>query len=406
MLRKIASLISGNVVFVGSQWLVLVMLTKFVGLKAAGVYALSLAIVSPIYTLTNVGLRPVAATDVEGENDLADYLIISGLGNLVAAVASLTVGKLVFASTSVDLVVLSALMAAKTIESFSFVFYGFLQRRSQIEAVSRSLAMRGILGLVAFAGILVITGAYAYALYGIALAWLIVLWWGDYPRVRLLQVTSTREKSAGRRWIDVKRLFMTAYPLGILASFNVTSQQIPRYFIERQLSIEHLGIYAGIAQLALMGTTVVNAIGQTVIGKLAELYRHDLGSFVALQIKALGAAGIVGILGIALAWVVGAPLLEFLYSQEFTKFGDVFVLAMLWSAVMYLSALMGSGMSGMRLFKEQTYAGGLSLLVTLAASYVLIARFELNGAFYALIVAAICKLSLQIGIVLKNIGRR
>ncbi|MBK1725025.1 lipopolysaccharide biosynthesis protein [Thiocystis violacea] len=399
MLKKIASLLGGNLIFAGSQWLILVALTKFVGLTAAGVYALSLAIVSPVYTLAGLDLRSVAATDISEENDPRDFLLLTVAGNVVALIASIVIAMTAFPPESIDMSVLFALALAKTIETFTFVQYGFLQRAGWIIEVSRSLAARGLLGLGVFSALLGLSGAYQVALYGLALSWGIVLIWSAGRRsVEWPRSAFAGETGAGRPG-TLGGLFVKAFPLGVLGSFNILAQQVPRYFIAAQLPIDALGIYAGIAQFAMLGAMIVNAIGQTIVGKLARLYRDDRKAFVAVQVRSISAGLVVGLAGIVLAWLYGPRILQLFYSSDFASAGELFVLGMTWSAVLYVSALTGSGMTGMRLFKEQSHIGGVVLLVTVGASYWLIDDFGLKGAFIALIVAAVIKLLLQVAVI-------
>jgi O-antigen/teichoic acid export membrane protein len=398
MIRKIAALLGGNLVFVASQWLVIVVLAKYVGLQAVGVYALSLAIVSPVYTLCNLGLRPVAATDVRGAHDFGDFMLLAAAGNVVAVAASIVIARAAFPE-NVDYAVLMALVAAKTVESVAFVFYGFLQRRDRISDVSRSLGGRGLLGVTAFALLLLGFEKYEWALFGIPLAWLLVLMALDFPRVKRSLAGGTQgERGLATRIDGAKILFVTAYPLGILASANVLSQQVPRYFIADGLSMEMLGIYAGIAQLALVGTTLVNAIGQTVVGRLALLHMENELAFSALYRKVLAAVGAVGVMGILLAYFAGGALLAFLYTDEFKEHEGVFVTAMVWSAVVYVSVALGSGLTSRRLFKQQSVVGIIGFVVTTVGSLLLIGPFGLHGAFAALILGVLVKLILQVAV--------
>ena len=64
--------LAGNVIYAGSQWLMLAVLARLTSPVVVGRYALGLAIGTPIFLFTNLNLARVQATDARGQYSLIE----------------------------------------------------------------------------------------------------------------------------------------------------------------------------------------------------------------------------------------------------------------------------------------------------------------------------------------------
>ncbi|MBE1427380.1 hypothetical protein H4684_004074 [Desulfomicrobium macestii] len=71
--KNVSASFAGNVVYAISQWLLIILLAKLGGEQILGLYALALAVVSPVFALTNMNLRAVQATDAEKPVNFDSY---------------------------------------------------------------------------------------------------------------------------------------------------------------------------------------------------------------------------------------------------------------------------------------------------------------------------------------------
>src|SRR5437773_7116585 len=62
-----AKLFSGNILYIATQWGLLVVLTKFFAPEEFGKYALALAIVTPIFSISALQLRSVFVTSTSDD---------------------------------------------------------------------------------------------------------------------------------------------------------------------------------------------------------------------------------------------------------------------------------------------------------------------------------------------------
>jgi O-antigen/teichoic acid export membrane protein len=137
----------------------------------------------------------------------------------------------------------------------------------------------------------------------------------------------------------------------MLISFNAN---IPRYFIERYLGEQELGIFAALAYLMVAGGMVVNALGESASPRLAKYYAEgDLVAFRTLLLKLLGIAALMGGIGILVAIIGGRSILTLLYKPEYGEQTTLFIWLMVTAGINYISSFLGYGMTAARYFRIQ-----------------------------------------------------
>lgn len=116
----------GNIIYAASQWGMLVVLAKLGSPEMVGQFTLGLAVTAPIILLSNLQLRQIQATDVDGKYQFGDYfglrLICTGVALSAIAMITLTAGYR--RETSLAILVIGF---AKALESITDVFHGLFQ---------------------------------------------------------------------------------------------------------------------------------------------------------------------------------------------------------------------------------------------------------------------------------------
>src|SRR6185369_11936963 len=149
---------------------------------------------------------------------------------------------------------------------------------------------------------------------------------------------------AARRFADVRPLFdvrvlgrlgWLALPMGLVAGLQSLMTNVPRYAIEANAGTQALGYFAGIAYLMLAGNQPVMALWAAASPRLALLFVGDRAAYRRLAHRTwLFAAG-MGVLTVAGAATIGAPLLAVLYTPDYAAHRDVLVWLAIVAAVGY-----------------------------------------------------------------------
>lgn len=362
-----------------------------------GVFAIGLAVATPIMAFATLKTRLVQATDAKQTYQFGHYLGLRLLTTAVAFIIIIAIVIVIRYEPNTAWVIL-VIALEKAVESLSDVLYGLFQQRERMDLMAISRVIKGPLSLIALGLGVYLTSSLFYGVLGMALVWLIILFAYDLVScARLLQGNTWREtvKAVLPRWElrPLTQLAWLALPLGLVVLLESLATNIPRYFIERQLGVYMLGIFAAMAYLKRVGQTFVIAWGLSAAPRLAQHYSDgDVQSFQRLLNRLVVMGAVLGIGGVVLAALWGRPLLTLFYNPEYAAYQSVFVILILAAGVDYVATFIDYGMTAARQFRLQ-----MMLFIGLVAGetlicYLLIPRGALVGAATAVLGASLIRL--------------
>jgi O-antigen/teichoic acid export membrane protein len=385
--RNFSWTLLGNVVYAACQWGMLVVLAKLGSPKMVGQFALGLAVAAPVVIFANLALRPVQATDFRHEYLFGDYLALRLITTVLALLVILGITFVAGYRRETALVIL-AVGLAKAFESISDVFYGLLQQHEQMDCIAKSMMLKGPLSLVVLGIGVYITGNVLWGVLGLAAAWALTLVSYDMRNAATILNAAQAGLTATLwpRWKreTLKKLACLTLPLGFATMLGSLNTNIPRYFIERYLGEQDLGIFAAMAYLIVAGGMVVNALGQAASPRLAQYYAEGNDrAFCGLLLRLIGVGAVLGGMGVLLALLCGRELLVLIYRPEYASHMDVVVWLMIAAAGGYIASFLGYGMTAARLFRAQPFLFATTSVVAATGCFLLIPGYGLTGAAWA-----------------------
>lgn len=395
---------AGNVFYAACQWGMLVVLAKLGSPEMVGRFALALAVTAPVFMFTNLQLRAVQATDRSHQFAFADYLglrILSTALALAVIVGFAAWSHYPFRYPFWIAAVIVMVGFAKGSESISDAVYGLVQWHERMDLIARSMMLKGLLSLAAFALTIVLTRSLVMGAAALAIAWALVLITYDFSLARRFAPTnSTAPAPAGHHPSvprfsrdTLLRLARLSMPLGITATLGSLILNVPRYFIEHYAGTRALGFFAAVAYLMVAGNLVTNAIAQSATPRLASLYASgEVRAFRSLLFRLCGAAAVPGIAGLLVAGLAGKLVLRLLYRADYESYSGVFTLLMIAAAIYCVTAILTNAMTAARIFKPQPALLAAVMLVSAAACFLWIPAHGLTGAAFAIILAAAAQL--------------
>ena len=149
LLKKAKWLVGGNFVFAFSQWVILIFFARMTNQENLGQYALALAIVTPIFAVGNLQLRPLYILDVNSEQKYTytHFYYLRLICSFIALVCCLVLG--LFFNVSILVFLLVGLL--KFFESYSDIIYAYYNAHDQTQLISKSLFLKGTLSVLAVA---------------------------------------------------------------------------------------------------------------------------------------------------------------------------------------------------------------------------------------------------------------
>jgi O-antigen/teichoic acid export membrane protein len=389
-LGRIASWgVVGSLAYAGCQWGMLVVLAKLGSAEMLGQLALGFAVAAPVFLLTNLSLREVLATDARTDHSPGDYLalrlVTASIGLLVVAF----IAGLVDYRAETRMVIL-AVGVLKALEAISDIFHGLMQRHERTDLIAGSVASRGVFSVLALAAGVHVSGSVLWGLVLVAAIWVLVLAAYDIPESVRLLATDARP-----RWerSDLLRLARLSVPLGVTAMLISLSATMPRYFLERHRGEQELGAFVAMAYLMVIGTTVVNALGQAASPRLATYYAAGDGARVRRLLVGLVGLGLVlGGAGLVLTRAWGPELLAVLYRPEYAEHAEALGPLMLAAGIGYVATFLGHAMTSARFFRVQLPLFAAVAAASLVACAALVPARGVIGAAQASVATAVINL--------------
>ena len=384
---------AGNTVYGISQWLMLVVLARLGSPEVVGRFALGMAVTAPVAAFFNLQLRVLQATDARREHAFGEYFALRLLGISLAAVLISLIA--LFSTNQRDVfAIILAWGLARMAESLSDLIYGLFQQHERMDCVARSLLLRGPLALVALTITMFVTENTVWTVLSIAITWAIVFVVHDVPVAGI--VMSTKLGQLFRpRWhmLTLGHIFVKAIPVGLVTALLALQTNLPRYVIECFLGARQLGVFAVMASTLLVGMMFVRAANQSAIPRLARNYaaaQHE--DFLRLVLKLLCLYGLWGLVGVILVIIAGPYLLTATYGPEYTEYQHVFVWLAVAYAVRFIRMPIGAAAQAMRRFWWQFSVHIFVVIVSIPACMLLIPRFGLAGAAYAIIITIVLEI--------------
>lgn len=383
--------LAGNVVYAGCQWGMISVLAKRGTTVAVGQFALALAITAPVFMLANLFLRGIQATDARDEFSFGEYFTLRAVGTAVG-LAVIAIILLAYRRDSLSLGVVLFVSAAKSVESFTDVIAGLLQKHERLDQVAISMMLKGVCSVVAFSAAFLLSHNVVYAAAAMAVTWLAVFVAYDLRVARRLLHAGERYLVWNRsRLMELTKL---AAPVGIVMGLVSLNANIPRYAVEHYRGSGELGIFAALAYLVVVVNLIVNALGQSAIARLSRSFAEGNLRHFRMVLERMSLIGVgVAALGIVAALLIGRPTLRLIYGPVYAAHLNLLLMLIGISGVTAVASFMGYGMSAARRFREQLPVTLISVATCAVAAYTLTPLWGLMGAAGAILLAVLAQIA-------------
>lgn len=372
----------GAALYAAAQWLLLILLARMGSPEDLGRFSLALAIAAPAALLFSLNLRTLVATDAAHAHPLTDlFRLRAGASALYLALIALLALLLPVAA------LLVALALWKTAEAFSEVCYGAQQRADRMDRIGASQCLKALAMVAAFGLAFTSTRDLVLASTMLIGASGLVLVAFDLPRVQ-----EKPQPAARGAWLP---LVVAALPAGGAVFLDSLLPSVPRYLLQAHHGEAELGYFSAAACFMVAGGTLVGAIGFSVTPRLARLYPAQRAEFRRLFFGSLQSALVVGVAGLAVASVLGGPILGLVYGPRYAAYESTLVVVMLAALLWYGAGIAGCALNAARRFGANLAIMAAALAALGAAAMVLIPSSGALGAAWALCIgmAVRCALS-------------
>lgn len=390
--RNLAWTLLGGGLYQAAQWGLLVILTKLTTQTQVGDFIFATAVTAPVFLLTSLQLRAVQAVDARREHTLGEYFALRIVTTAVALVVAGIIAAAGYRGSAGLLILLWGL--AKTVESLSDVFLGFMQQNERFDLMARSLVVKSLASLLVPGLVIYFTRSAAWGLVALAVSWTWRLVGFDARMTRALAREYQKEGirvslRPSWNWPALGRIAWRCLPLGIVVMMTSFQVNIPRYAVAHYLGSEDLAVFGATAYLTLGGALVANGLAASASPRMALHYATgDRPALMRIVTRLVGGALGVGALSVVIAAVAGRALLKLFYGEQYANQPLLLVLLMTAGLLTYVYTVLEGVMTATHYFRSQLVVNVVVLLVSLGAAYGLTYLVGLYGAAYAMIAAA------------------
>jgi O-antigen/teichoic acid export membrane protein len=374
----------GNAVYIGCQWGVLVATVKCGTAEMVGQLSLGFAICAPIFLFCQLRLRAASATDAGNEYEAPEYMALRLLCTSIALLAVLLICLPRHFAMQTTLTILGVAVA-KSIESGSDLFYGFLQNAERMRPIALSMILRGLLGFVGFFTALLLTRSLLWALGAFCAGWGLVLAVLDLPvAAGLIRKVEGKKMHIRWRWSVLGKLARLSLPLGLSAMLMSLAVNMPRYFVQRFGGATELGLFSALAYLTIASGMIVNSLAEVTIPRFARLFSTArLAEASRLLVLSIAATVAIGIASITVAALLSRPLVTLVYREQYATSGGLLAWLMVAAAVANIGSIFSYILLAARKFNLHLFCLVALAVSTALASQLLVPRWHTQGAAFA-----------------------
>ncbi|WP_029594808.1 lipopolysaccharide biosynthesis protein [Exiguobacterium chiriqhucha] len=369
----------GNIIYALSQMVILVVLSHGNDFEVIGYYGLALAFTGPLIKIINMQFNMILASDSERRINFTSLLFIRfSLLILVLVIISILIVSLYNTSLITSIILLVAF--SKTVESIIELGYGYFQREEAIELIAKSKIKRGVGSIVLFGGSYYLTADFILSMTLLIVSWIVILIY-DFRKIDLIP------NDLLKKTYHYKDFIFMSFPLGISGTIDLINVNIPRYYGQVFLSDIEIGYYTIVSYFMVVGGILIDSMCLLFIPKLSKLYS---GNEIAKFNKSVWSINMfaisLGILGLALSYIIGPLVLDVVFNIENPIVAKLLSIIMIGCAFWYFASFYNAYLFAMKIYKNQLKIMIICLMITLTSGYYLIENFGLSGAGWTFVV--------------------
>ena len=370
----------GNIVYLGCQWLVTVLVARLAGYEDAGILSLAMSISATFQTIAMFGIRNFQVSDISCKYSDSCYV---GFRNVTCLAAFLMC--IVFSlmnGYSADMIfAITWFMIYRIAEDYSDVLHGIFQKNDKLYIAGQSFFIKGIATIVSFLSGYYIFGTLNGGLAVMAIVSVAETILFDYIRAHRISSFSLFENHK-----SCIALAKETLPLCVYMFLNSIIATAPKYILEKMCDSELLGAYSSIFAPALLIQAAAQYIYIPFISRFALLYQEGrIKDFISLAAKILAAILILGMLFLALSLFAGSWGLKLLFGASIEQYSGLLTLIIVATFTTAINAFLQAIAVVIRDFKGLVISCIVGIVLSCAVSYLLISVVSADGASLGLI---------------------
>ena len=361
----------------------MIIVTRVNGLNEAGIFTFSFSSACLLYIFGIYSGRIYHVTDRTKTND--KEFIVSRLFTSVFMLFIALIFLLIKDYTWHKNIVFIVLVLYKSLEAFSDVLYGVLQKNEKLDLVGKSYLSKAISSIVVFLVVDLITKDIVLSSLAMLIVCVLITIVFDYKHTR--EYLNIEDKITKK---NVVRLFKSGFLVFMISFISVFIVNIPKYVIDQYLLDDLQAIFGIIIMPATVISLFCHFVIHPLLTKISRLCKENkTKELVSLFNKLLLLIIGFGLLCIVGAYLLGIPILELIYNVNLSDYKTELIIVLIASTISVSAGLISPFLIAMRKNLIQVIIGFITVILEFVLSIILVKQYEITGAVYAYLISMI-----------------
>ena len=381
----------GSMLMAFQSVLMLMILTRILGLEEAGIFTIAYANANLFLTIGKYGMRNFQASDIKEEFTFGEYRksrILTTVAMMVVSVLYVIYTGNKNGYTSEKSMIIIWMCLFKAVDVVEDVYHGLYQQKGRLDIAGKAMALRLMITIAIFAVLLAVSKNLLLTLVvsTIITAILMIL----FIRWSYLPFKKTEQED---RCTNIKYLLRICFPLFLGSFFSFYIGNAPKYAIDSILNDELQACYGFIAMPVFVIGLLNNFIFSPMIHRLSIVWIEGrMRQFYKIIFEQILVIAGITVICMGGAYMIGVPVLSVLYNTNLAPYKAELLILLLGGGFLALSGLLVTIITIIRF--QKTLVFGYTFVAVLAyfLSPVLVRKYSMMGAavLYLLLMMLLC----------------
>lgn len=355
--------------------IILMICTRLNGIEIAGIFSICYATCCILNSIGDWGIRIYQVTDTNRKYKFEDYFyarVLAIFGMIVIGVIFTLISKY----SDEKLFICITLILVRAVDNFSETFQSELQLNNRLDLAGKFLLLRNLIEIVTFLIVNILTQN-IYLSFGSILCSSVIMLLG-------LDVHFVKKMITLKMKINKKKIYeilKECFPLAISTLISVYIINSVKYAIDNTGN----NIMQTYFNILYMPTFVINLISILIIKLFLKPFgdywnNRKYENFIKIILKMVLILTIITFFIIFVSSLIGIPILNILYNVDLNQY-KIHLIILLISGLFYAcSTVIFYAIGTIRKQKSTTIVYGITAIVAIAISNILVKKFEILGA--------------------------
>ena len=310
----------GSVFYCACQWIITILVVRIDSYETSGQLALAMTTSSSFSAISLFSMRNFQVSDVDSEYSSKEYYGSRIFTCVIAQIACMLYAMIMVDSPH-NFWCVTLFMLVRVCEAFVDVLHGINQKFNRYDLIGKSYILRGIVTVVSFSIMLIVTHNLILTLLVMVVTNLLIAVLFDRKQTRKLE--DIRPIIFEKR---VFKLIITCVPLVVFTFLLSMENLMPKNLLQSVYGEEQLGIYAAIASPTLVVQVMASVVFNPFLPQFTKLYADgNIREFRKMYHKILIALAGMSVVVLIGASLVGRIGLKILFGKDILEYYYLFI---------------------------------------------------------------------------------